>query len=358
MSRDDPRGLARRAVLRAVGASAALTAGAAGAASADGADGHERSDGASDGASSGGDGPPAPRDPTAIDPVFGAAVAAGNPCAGDAGDDCLAAFVPPVRPSDEVAMEIEIPEALLAFGQFGAEEQVPIAEINAAVADEPPGGHEDDERHADDGGTDDEMPGGPVTADELTNPNDPVTIPAPGEQIELPVLELAKLLDGTVGIGYHPNGLHVAPGAVVLYSAETPDHAVAAFHPGHGRQRRVPADAPPISSPMPPAGGYWLYRFEREGVYDLYCPPHQTFGMVGRVVVHDGEGEVPSLDVAETGRPPTPENALPRVLGGLDPNVPSSAAALASDLLDPERIVDEGAVPWAAVVEAHRAGSR
>ena len=206
-------GLARRAVLRAVGASAAVTAGATGAASADGPDGDGQSD---ERDADGSDGPPAPRDPTALDPVFGAAVAAGNPCGGDAGDDCLTPFVPPVRPSHEVSMEIEIPEALLAFGQFGAEEQVPVAEINAAVADEPTGGHDHGAGH--EGGNDGES-GAPVTSDDLTNPNDPVTIPAPGEPIELTVLSLANLLARTVGFHYHPAGLHVAPGDVVLYSA-------------------------------------------------------------------------------------------------------------------------------------------
>lgn len=73
-----------------------------------------------------------------------------------------------------------------------------------------------------------------------------------------------------------------------------------------------------------------------------------------RVVVHDGSGEVPSLDVENTGRPPEDENAIPSILGGLDPNLPSSREVLESDALAPERIVDEGSVPAAAVIAEHR----
>jgi plastocyanin len=324
---DDRRpGLARRAVLRAVGASAALSA-ATTTAAADGDGDRDRSP--TDDGTPAGDRPA----PPTIDPVFGAPAAGENPCAPDADESCFDAFPSAVRPSAQVEMEIGIPEPLLAFGQFGAEESVDVAAINAAVADEPLSGS--------------------VAPGDLAAPDDPVTIPVPDGAIELTVLDLANLLVGTSGFHYHPAGLRVAPGDVVLYSARTPDHAVAAYHEGHGRQNRVPDGVPPLSSPLVPVGGYWLYRFETPGVYDLYCPPHQTFGMVERVVV-TADGSVPDLDVEETGRPPQGENAVPSILGGLDPDLPPSAAVLDSAALAPAKIVEDGSVPWSAVVDEYR----
>ena len=171
----------------------------------------------------------------------------------------------------------------------------------------------------------------------------------------VPARVIAEALLATHGFHFGPAGVHVRPGDTVLFSAESPDHAVTVYHEGHGRQNRVPDGVGPISSPLVPVGGYWLFRFETTGVYDVYCPPHDPFGMNMRVVVSEGD-TVPPLDVEQTGRPPTAENALPSILGGLDPNVPSSAEVLASDALDPAEIVAEGTVPWHRVVDEHRQG--
>lgn len=47
---------------------------------------------------------------------------------------------------------------------------------------------------------------------------------------------------------------------------------------------------PPFSGPILPAGGYWLYTFEEEGVYEVNCAPHEGFGMVMRLVGGDVAG--------------------------------------------------------------------
>jgi hypothetical protein len=176
---------------------------------------------------------------------------------------------------------------------------------------------------------------------------------------------------------------------VVLFGAEAPDHAVAAYHERHGRQNRVPDGIGPIASPLVPVGGYWLYHFPVEGVYDLYCPPHQTFGMAMRVVVYggddaengddgmddagtdgnggdgsDGDSDgsdgdshgagIPAPSIEQTGRPPQAENAIAGILGGLDPNLPSSIEVLESDALEPATVVESGRVSWETVVAEHR----
>lgn len=303
-------GFPRRAVLKAAGASAALSFGSgAAAARADDARGR-----AADG----------------IDPVFGLASAGPNPCDGDASADCFEEFPEDVRPSHEVEVHIDVPGPLFALAAQGGLSELTTGTINEEVAD------------------------GEVRARNLHRPDASVTIETPGGSESLTVAEIAHLVADTEGFHYDPPGLHVMPGDVVVFSAETPDHGVAAFHERHGRQRRVPEGVGPIAAPLIPVGGYWLYRFDVPGVYDFYCPPHQVFGMVMRVVVHDGSGAVPDLAVGETGRPPEHHNFLPSIFEGLDPNLPSSHDALATDALAPERIVDEGSVPWSDVVAEHR----
>lgn len=309
--------IARRPVLKAAAASTALGVGTGpvSAQSDDGGGGSDSGNGSSN--------------PNYIDPIFGKAVAEGNPCTGDAAEDCFEEFRPPVRPDHEIEMRIGIPGPLFAVAEREALSDVTTETINAEAAD------------------------GEVIDENLNRPD--ASVITLGEET-FTVAEIAGLVTDALGFYFDPAGLHVEPGDIVLYSAESPDHLVAAYHEGHGRQNRVPESVGPISSPMPPVGGYWLYQFETQGVYDFYCSPHQTFGMVHRVVVHDGEGDVPALDVQQTGRPPTEENALASILGGLDPNIPSSAEVLDSDALEPTHIVNEGPVPWADVVAEHRSG--
>jgi len=306
--------IARRTILKAAGATAALgSVTGVGAAQPDG-----NGPGSGNGSSN----------PNDIDPIFGKAVAAGNPCAEDASEDCFEEFRPPVRPDHEVEMRIDIADLLFGLAEADVLTGEQIEDLKEAVAD------------------------GSLDGDDLLD-FDGVPF---GEDPPLPPEEIAGAMIGSLGFNYDPAGLRVEPGDIVLYSAESPDHLVAAYHEGHGRQNRVPDEVGPISSPMPPVGGYWLYQFETEGVYDFYCSPHQTFGMVHRVVVTDDE-EAPDLSIEEdygTRRPPTEENALPSILGGLDPNIPSSREALDSEALEPGNIVDNESVSWETVVEEHR----
>jgi len=309
----------RRAVLKAAGASAALPF--AGAAAG-------RPGGAADAARDhhGGDGSPAD-----IDPIFGRVSAEPSPCHGDAPADCVEEFPEPIRPDHEVEMRIGIPGLLFALGASGVLSEETTAALNEAVAD----GEIDPE----------------TDPDRALFEN---TVTVAGR--DLTGTDIAGMLVDTLGFYFGPTAVHVRPGDVVLFGAETPDHSVAAYHERHGRQNRVPDGVGPISSPLVPVQGYWLYRFGTEGVYDLYCPPHQVFGMVARIVVHDGDGPVPGPGVEDTGRPPADENFLPHVLGGLDPNLPSSHEALANDVLDPEHVVDRGSVSRETLVAAHREG--
>lgn len=139
---------------------------------------------------------------------------------------------------------------------------------------------------------------------------------------------------------FEPVGLFVEAGSVVKFFLATPDHTVTAYHPSLGRTQRVPDGVPAISSPVLGGGTYWLYRFETPGVYDLYCAPHEPFGMAMRVVV--GEATGPGADPVSMEEP---AHGDPR------PPYQTSATVLADEALDSETVVEEKTVSWADLAD-------
>jgi len=134
---------------------------------------------------------------------------------------------------------------------------------------------------------------------------------------------------------FEPAGLAIESSDVVQFNFETPDHSVAAFHEAFGRGHRTPEDSEPLSSPMMAVGTYWLASFETEGVWDLYCPPHEMLGMGMRIVVDEatGPGTEPAAEMEyEPGESLPPQEPL--------------AATFDNEALDPETILEEGSVSW------------
>ncbi|MFB1062504.1 plastocyanin/azurin family copper-binding protein [Natrinema sp. H-ect4] len=135
---------------------------------------------------------------------------------------------------------------------------------------------------------------------------------------------------------FEPTGRFVETGDVVRFNLATPDHTVTAYHPGLGRQRRVPEGIPPFSSPVLGTDAFWLYRFDEPGVYDVLCAPHEIFGMVMRIVV----GE----PTAEFG----PEGTVETEGGEIELRPPALTAALVYDdpMLKPATIAEQGSISW------------
>ncbi|MGB9957298.1 plastocyanin/azurin family copper-binding protein [Haloferax prahovense] len=130
---------------------------------------------------------------------------------------------------------------------------------------------------------------------------------------------------------FDPVGLHVRPGEVVEFRVHHGLHTVTSFHPKFSEPpvftlpSRVPTSHG-FTSPPVVGGDSWLYRFTKQGVYDVLCLPHLTLGMVARIVV-SGDGAVPS----DTYGP------LP---------IPNAGAVLGAPEMTPENIVSEGSVAW------------
>jgi plastocyanin len=184
---------------------------------------------------------------------------------------------------------------------------------------------------------------------------------------------------------YEPTGLHVQPGDVVRLVAATPDHNLTSYHPAFGMRRRLPVGVGPVATPIlgwrpdsiagdavdppgvpegeptptatPPttpdgtstpggdgegAGGpsepvpdTYLVEFGEPGVYDFLCSPHETYGMVVRVVV----GDVTDAPF-ETSDP----TALPPPRAG---PVGLARGVLTDPELEPVAIVEAGSVAFA-----------
>lgn len=163
---------------------------------------------------------------------------------------------------------------------------------------------------------------------------------------------------------FEPAGLHVQSGDIVQFTLEEPDHTITAYHPALGFQRRVPEGAAPFSSPVLNVGGAWLYQFDIEGVYDMYCGPHHNLGMNMRMVVGDlTEEDIPDyVDTFEGSQDPPLFAPFSKQFLEHELNAPSdhnedcewtfltSQEVLSAPSLDPVTIQEQGSVPFENVL--------
>ncbi|MFB6310868.1 MAG: plastocyanin, partial [Salinirussus sp.] len=104
----------------------------------------------------------------------------------------------------------------------------------------------------------------------------------------------------------------------------------------------------PFSSPVINAGGFWLYRSESPGTYDVFCAPHEFFGMVMRLVVGDPDDSDYDGDFGPSGPPPQPRPPVSRVelnmLGITSFPFPTATEVLGTDALTVSNIDSNGSV--------------
>jgi plastocyanin len=140
---------------------------------------------------------------------------------------------------------------------------------------------------------------------------------------------------------FDPVGLHVKPGGIVSFTTHGVGlHTVTAFDPKFNEPPflvlpdRVPTDYG-FTSPPVAEGDSWLYRFTEKGVYDLFCLPHVSLGMVMRIVVFDPEED--DIESSTFDEPaPDPDAPLP----------PAASMVLTDNPLKPGDVVDQGTVAW------------
>lgn len=106
-----------------------------------------------------------------------------------------------------------------------------------------------------------------------------------GEEGPQPHVEVAMQSTST-GHHFHPHVAWVEVGGTVTFVNESGAHTATAYHPDNGKPLRMPEAAEPFDSGLlTEAGATFEHTFDVEGVYDVYCIPHEEVGMIGSVVV-------------------------------------------------------------------------
>lgn len=139
---------------------------------------------------------------------------------------------------------------------------------------------------------------------------------------------------------FEPVGLFIEAGDTIRFLGNSPHHTVTAYHQLQGKPQRVPRTVEPFSSPMIPLGQYWEYTFTEPGVYDVWCGPHEDYGMVMRIVVSEASG--PGME------PPTDF--------GPEGTYGAAGTVLSDPAIDPLRIVEVGSVSWSEISDEAKAG--
>lgn len=96
---------------------------------------------------------------------------------------------------------------------------------------------------------------------------------------------------------FDPIGLFVESGTTVRFEVQEGSHSATAY------PDRIPKAATAFDSGILSEGSF-EHTLETPGTYDYYCTPHQSMGMVGRIVVQSSGGpaeESPSPDGAVPG---------------------------------------------------------
>lgn len=150
----------------------------------------------------------------------------------------------------------------------------------------------------------------PTPTQSPTEAPDDTATPTPDAADDVAVVEM---ITDNQGSYFDPKGLVVEPGTTVRFVNESGSHGTTAYHPDNEEQPlRIPTEAEPWDSPIyTEPDRRFEVTLEVEGVYDYYCPPHESMGMVGRLIVgepHDGPGTSPPEDL-----PPGAQEALPSV---------------------------------------------
>ena len=104
----------------------------------------------------------------------------------------------------------------------------------------------------------------------------------------------------------------VQPGTTVIWQLVQGSHSATAYASANERPHRIPEEAPGWDSGVTSEPGATFERtFNVEGVYDYHCTPHESLGMVGRLVVGapDLENE-PALAAPQDSLPATAREAL------------------------------------------------
>lgn len=125
-------------------------------------------------------------------------------------------------------------------------------------------------------------------------------------------VEVGMITDNQ-GSYFDPKGLLIEPGTSVRFVNKSGSHGSTAYHPDNDdHPLRIPEEATPWDSGVftEPDKTYEV-TFDIEGVYDYYCQPHESLGMVGRIIVAEPQGGPGTTPPDEL--PPSARDKLPSI---------------------------------------------
>lgn len=101
---------------------------------------------------------------------------------------------------------------------------------------------------------------------------------------------------------FDPDRLRIQVADTVTWILKSGVHTTTAYHPDYfDKPLRIPERAEPWhSGVLKEIGQSFTQKFEIEGVYNYYCTPHQSLGMIGIVVVGkpvEGPGLAPPQEM-------------------------------------------------------------
>lgn len=121
-----------------------------------------------------------------------------------------------------------------------------------------------------------------------------------------------QMITDNEGSYFDPKGLLVEAGTTIRFINVSGSHSATAYHPEYGMALRIPEKATPWDSGLyTEPDETFEVTLETEGVYDYYCTPHESLGMVGRIIVgepHSGPGTSPPESL-----PPGARESLPSI---------------------------------------------
>lgn len=95
-----------------------------------------------------------------------------------------------------------------------------------------------------------------------------------------------KMATTNNGSHFEPHIVWVNKGGTVTWHLESGSHSTTAYHSSNNKPQRVPDDTSGWNSGiLSKSGGTFKQTFETAGVYDYFCIPHETTGMLGSVIV-------------------------------------------------------------------------
>jgi plastocyanin len=85
---------------------------------------------------------------------------------------------------------------------------------------------------------------------------------------------------------FKPHVVWIKPGGTVTWALESGTHSTTAYHPNNDKPLRIPEGGSAWNSgTLSKQGVTFEHTFDTKGVYDYFCIPHESLGMVGSVIV-------------------------------------------------------------------------